>query len=68
MSKADKQKINGYDSERHRTDRRGKVQCFSGASQSLGNYMYIPFVVLPVVCYICVFQHYRILEKISGFY
>ena len=66
MSKAGKQKRNGYDSQRHRTYRGGEVQCFSGASQSLGNY--IPFVVLPVVFNLCVFQHYRILEEISGFY
>ena len=43
-----------------------RYNVFSGASQSLGNY--IPFVVLPVVFDLCMFQHYRILEEILGFY
>ena len=43
-----------------------KFNVFSGASQSLGNY--IPFVVLPVACDLCVFLHYSIFEEISGFY
>ena len=37
-----------------------RYNVFSGASQSLGNYT--PFVVLPVVCDLCVFQHHRILD------
>ena len=67
MSKVDKQRRNGCDSQSHHTDRRGWEQCFFDINQSLGNF--IPFVVLLVIflTFACSGQHYRIWEGILGF-